>query len=293
MNDALRSHWPEYLIEAALLGVFMVAACAAVVIFQHPASPVARVFRFPHRRRILIGILMGLTAIALIYSPWGQRSGAHLNPGITLMFLVLGKVQPWDAAFYVLAQFVGGFLGVRLAAAVLGMHVAHETVNYAATLPGRRGVRIAWLAEFIIAFGMMSMVLLSINHAATAPYTGVFAGLLVAAYIAIEAPVSGMSMNPARTLGSRVTPAHPSNGRHRRHRRAGSHQRSDREPPHPSGHRRHGRRGPPLRPRSRGLCLLRDRRVHQARRHPHRRRSSLRCRLIRRSTGPAIRRPLR
>jgi aquaporin Z len=77
-------------------------------------------------------------------------------------------------------------------------------VNYAATQPGRHGAGVAWAAEFVIAFGMMGMVLVSTNHARTAPYTGIFAGLLVAAYIAVEAPLSGMSMNPARTLGSAV-----------------------------------------------------------------------------------------
>lgn len=204
MLDALARHWPEYLIEGALLGIFMVAACVAVVLLQHPRSPVAVAMGCPHRRRVVIGALMGLTAIALIYSPWGQRSGAHMNPGTTLTFLMLGKIQPWDAAFYIAAQFLGGFLGVWLAGVTLGHLVAHDTVNYAATLPGPRGLRAAWLAEFAIAFGLMSMVLWSTNHAGTAPFTGVFAGILVAAYIAIEAPLSGMSMNPARTLGSAI-----------------------------------------------------------------------------------------
>jgi aquaporin Z len=204
MLDAFARHWPEYLIEGALLGIFMVAACVAVVMLQHPRSPVAGAMKCPRRRRVVIGGLMGLTAVALIYSPWGQRSGAHMNPGTTLTFLALGKVQPWDAVFYIAAQFVGGFLGVWLASKTLGHLVAHDTVNYAATLPGAHGLRAAWLAEFVIAFGLMSMVLWSTNHAGTAPFTGVFAGILVAAYIAIEAPISGMSMNPARTLGSAI-----------------------------------------------------------------------------------------
>jgi aquaporin Z len=204
MLDALRAHWPEYLIEGTLLGLFMIAACIAVVIVQHPRSPVARAMTSPHRQRALIGVLMGLTAVALIYSPWGGRSGAHMNPGITLAFLALGKVGPWDAVFYILSQFIGGLAGVALARAVLGRLVAHETVNYAATLPGPHGLALAWSAEFLIAAGMMAMVLVSTNHASTAPYTGILAGLLVAIYIAIEAPISGMSMNPARTLGSAI-----------------------------------------------------------------------------------------
>jgi aquaporin Z len=93
-------------------------------------------------------------------------------------------------------------VGVAFSAMVLGAAIGHESVNYVATQPGRHGARVAWLAEFLIAFGMMSMVLVSTNHAASAPYTGLFAGAMVAAYITVEAPFSGMSMNPARTLGS-------------------------------------------------------------------------------------------
>ncbi len=204
MFDALLSHWPEYLIEAGLLGTFMISACLAVFVLEHPGSPLPRRIRSPFRRRIIIGVLMGVTAVALIYSPLGQRSGAHMNPGTTLAFLALGKVQPWDASFYVLAQFTGGLAGVLVSAAVLGRAIRHETVNHVVTVPGASGTAPAWVAEFVISLGMMAMVLLSTNHAQTAPYTGLFAGMLLALYIAIEAPLSGMSINPARTLGSAI-----------------------------------------------------------------------------------------
>ncbi len=204
MIDSLRNHWPEYVIEAFLLGMFMVAACLAVFALEHPRSPLPRAMRSPLRRRAVIGILMGLTAVVLIYSPLGQRSGAHMNPGTTLTFLVLGKIKGWDALFYILAQFVGGVAGVAASAAMLGPSIRHESVNYVATQPGKYGARVAWAAEFVIAFGMMGMVLLSSNNSRTAPYTGMFAGVLVALYIAVEAPLSGMSINPARTLGSAI-----------------------------------------------------------------------------------------
>jgi aquaporin Z len=204
MWKALSHHWPEYLIEGALLGTFMFVACVAVAVLEHPASLVRAVIRSNILRRSIIGLLMGLTAIALIYSPWGQRSGAHMNPGTTLSFLVLGKVKAWDAVFYILSQFAGGISGVLAAWAVLGNTIRHESVNFVVTSPGRSGVRAAFLAELAIAFGMMGMVLVSTTHHATAPFTGLFAGLLVALYIAIEAPVSGMSINPARTFASAI-----------------------------------------------------------------------------------------
>src|SRR6266849_3489081 len=115
MPAALKHHWPEYLMEAAGLGLFMLSACVFTTLLEHPASPVRLAINDSLLRRILIGLAMGLTAISIVYSPWGKQSGAHLNPSLTLTFLRLGKVAPWDALLYVVAQFIGGVLGVRLA----------------------------------------------------------------------------------------------------------------------------------------------------------------------------------
>ena len=116
--DALRRHWPEYVMEGAELGLYMISACAFVVLFQYPTSPVHQAFPDPALRRVLFGIAMGMAAIGIIYSPLGQRSGAHFNPAVTLTFFRLGKVEFWDAAFYGAAQFIGGLLGVVLSALV-------------------------------------------------------------------------------------------------------------------------------------------------------------------------------
>lgn len=204
MLQALTHHWPEYLIEALLLGTFMVVACGSVVVLNHPESLAVRRITNPNVRRAIIGVLMGLTAIVLIYSPLGQRSGAHMNPATTLTFFALGKVPAWDAAFYILAQFAGGAAGVGVASILLRSPVRHPDVNHAATVPGRRGAGVAWIAEFSITLVLMITVLITSNRASTAAYTGIIAGTLVALYITVEAPLSGMSMNPARTLGSAV-----------------------------------------------------------------------------------------
>lgn len=200
MIRALRQHWPEYLIDGALLGLFMISACGFAVLLEHPGSPVHQAVSNTGLRRLLGGIAMGLTNIALIYSPWGQRSGAHMNPAVTLTFLRRGKVKPWDAVFYIVAQFMGGLGGVLLAKLTLGGAVA--AVNHAATTPGAAGARAAFVAEGVIACGLMLMVLKVSNTPKLARFTGCFAGLLVALYITFEAPLSGMSINPARTFAS-------------------------------------------------------------------------------------------
>lgn len=200
MFDALRRHWPEYVMEGAELGLFMISACAFVVLLEYPTSPVHQIIPDPFMRRILIGMAMGLTAIGIIYSPLGQRSGAHFNPSVTLTFFRLGKVEPWDAAFYTVAQFIGGLLGVVLSTLMFGELVAHPSVQYAATVPGMSGIGVAFVAEVLISFIQMSMVLRVSNTRRLARFTGVFAGIMVATYISLEAPYSGMSMNPALTI---------------------------------------------------------------------------------------------
>jgi aquaporin Z len=151
-----------------------------------------------------MGIAMGLTAVAIIYSPLGKRSGAHMNPAVTMAFLRLGKIRVPDAFGYVLAQFAGGTAGIVAATVLLRGLPSDPSVNYVATLPGPAGHVSAFIAEAVISFLMMSMVLVVSNREGLAHFTGIGAGLLVATFIVFEAPFSGMSMNPARTLGPNV-----------------------------------------------------------------------------------------
>ena len=200
MARALHRHWPEYLIEALGLGSFMVVAGLCVMLLNTPAA--IGVVASADLRRTLIGVAMGLTAITIIYSPWGRRSGAHLNPAVTLTFLRLGKIAPADAAFYVLAQFAGGACGTLLLTRLIGERFTLPPVSAVATLPGSWGDAAAFAAEVVIAFVLMMTVLTANASARLMRWTGVCAGLLVALYIAVEAPVSGMSLNPARSVAS-------------------------------------------------------------------------------------------
>ena len=151
-----------------------------------------------------MGLAMGLTAVALICSPWGQRSGAHLNPATTLTFWRLGKLATADAGFYALFQTLGGIAGVGVSAAVLGELVGHASVRYVATVPGEAGIAAAFGAEVLITFILMSVILRVSNTAGLSRFTPLCAGALVATYISLEAPISGMSMNPSRSLASAV-----------------------------------------------------------------------------------------
>ncbi|HEX6813588.1 MAG TPA: aquaporin [Planctomycetota bacterium] len=190
------------LLDGLGLGVFMVSAACFATLLEWPGSPLRAGLEPPLLRRLLMGFAMGLTAVALIYSPLGKRSGAHLNPATTVTFWRLGRVAPRQAVGYVLAQFAGGAAGLALAALLLGPRIAAPEVHFVATVPGAFGHGFAFVAELAMTFVLMSIVLRTSQSRRWNRWTGVVAGSLVALYITVEAPISGMSLNPARTFAS-------------------------------------------------------------------------------------------
>jgi aquaporin Z len=198
----LRVHWREYASEAFGLGLFMVSASAFGVLLFHPTSPAASAIPSELARRFLMGLAMGATALVNAHSPWGKRSGSHLNPAFTIAFTQLGKVDPRDAGWYIASQFAGGILGTLVAALLLSMWIGHPSVNYVVTVPGAGGSGLAFGAEVVITAVLMLTVLRFASDPRRQRYTALAAATLITLYITFEAPLSGMSMNPARTFGS-------------------------------------------------------------------------------------------
>jgi aquaporin Z len=182
----------------------MFSACGCTVLLFHKGSTAVHLLPSAALRRVLMGIAMGLTAIFIIHTPMGKRSGAHFNPAITLTYLRLRKISSVDAFFYVLFQFLGGVGGVGISALCFGTHLADPSVDYAVTIPGRYGTGAAFGAELFMAALLMGVVLWTSNRPKLAPYTSYSVGVLIAFYILFFAPVSGFSINPARTTGSAV-----------------------------------------------------------------------------------------
>lgn len=202
MIEAFKKHWPEYLMEAWGLGLFMISAAFFTILLEHPALGFPGLIPNPFARRWIIGLAMGLTAIYIMYSPWGKRSGAHLNPAVSITFWKLGKISAADMFFYILFQFIGGYIGVFLFKVFAFPYISYATVNYAVTVPGSLGWTGAFLLEALLSFLLMLVVLISSNNPAIAGLTPIWAGILLTLFIAFEAPYSGMSINPARTVAS-------------------------------------------------------------------------------------------
>jgi aquaporin Z len=93
---------------------------------------------------------------------------------------------------------------VGVSAVLLGPSIAAPSVDYAVTVPGLYGTVGAFCAELFMATLLMAVVLWSSNRPSIARYTSYFVGILISLYILFFAPVSGFSINPARTVGSAV-----------------------------------------------------------------------------------------
>jgi aquaporin Z len=193
--------WRDYTIEAALLACFMISASAFTILVEHPRGWLSDAVTGALARRFVIGCAMAVTAIVLIYSRYGVRTGAHMNPAVTLVMAQLRPMRRRDLLGYVAGQFTGGVAGMAVAALLFGSSLSHASINWVVTKPGPRGSVIAFAAECAMTLLMMSLVLWLSNHPRWAPRTGIASAVLLAAFITFEAPLSGMSLNPARTLG--------------------------------------------------------------------------------------------
>jgi aquaporin Z len=200
---SLPKNWKNYCIEAWALGMFMISASLFTVAFEHPDFNLNTIISSALIRRMCIGAAMGITAILLIYSKWGKQSGAHMNPAVTIANLFLNRIALKDAVGYIFFQVAGASLAMLLLKSFFQNYLSDASVNYIVTQPGNTGVAVAAIAEFTMSFIMFLMVMI-VSNSRFAKYTGYFAGALVFIFITVEAPLSGMSINPARSLGSAI-----------------------------------------------------------------------------------------
>ncbi|MFT3908162.1 MAG: aquaporin [Ferruginibacter sp.] len=207
MKRSFHKSWRLYLMEALGLAVFMISACFFGALFEAKNSFVHQSIQNDFIRLVLIGMLMGATALFIFYSRWTAPSGSHINPAVTLAFLRIGRINKYDAFFYIIFQFIGGTAAVYAMQAITGNMLTAAPVNSAVTVPGKYGVHTAAITEFIIAFIMMTMVLSTSSHQHLKKYTRIIAGCMVCAYVIIAGPISGFGMNPARSFASAL-PAH-------------------------------------------------------------------------------------
>lgn len=206
LKASWKNNWKHYFREALGLAIFMISACFFGAMLEgsttwHQTIPDS------FTRTILMGILMGATALFIFYSPLTSPSGSHINPAVTLSFFRLGKMCHYDLIFYILFQIAGGTIAVYIMQLLMGDILVAAPVNSVITIPGKAGVWPAGIMEFVIAFLTMTMVLFTSRHPKWKRYTRIIAACFVCAWVIIAGPVSGFGMNPARSFASAL-PAH-------------------------------------------------------------------------------------
>lgn len=193
-------HWPEY--GAELLGTaFLVFAGVSAVVFDFGAgSPLAHVLPDPGIRRLITGLLFAGSGALIAISPLGKLSGGHINPVVSLAFWVQGKMHHLDLGGYMLGQLLGAIIGSLLVVLVWGGHAA--SVGYGTTVPGAiYPLWMVFLAEVSLTFLLVFSIFIFVSSHRLMRWTPLMVWILVAVMVWVEAPISGTSLNPARSFG--------------------------------------------------------------------------------------------
>lgn len=193
--------WRLWLAEFIGTGLLVGAGLSAVIIGNSPSGPVAPLLS-PPQRLALTGFLFGSIGALIAISPIGKISGAHINPIVTLAFVVRRRMRPWLAAGYLAAQLAGAIAG---AAPLLAWGQLGEQVSFGATAPGRsHGALAAAGGETVTSIALIVLLFAFVGSRRLRAWTPLLFPPLYALMVFLEAPVSGTSTNPARTLGPAV-----------------------------------------------------------------------------------------
>ncbi len=150
-----------------------------------------------------VSLVFGLVVLAMVYA-LGHLSGAHLNPAVSLGFAAAGRLSAREIGPYIAAQLVGA---VAASAALKTMFPADATL-LGATLPSH-GVAQAFGMELVLTLMLMFVILaVATDERAEGTMAGVAIGATVALEALVGGPVSGASMNPARSLGPALMSGH-------------------------------------------------------------------------------------
>ena len=187
--------WSCELLGTALL---LLGGLSAVCLDFGPHTPLHGLASSP--RLLITGLLFAGTGSLIAITPLGRRSGAHLNPIVTLAFWTQRKVHPHDLAGYISAQLLGGILGTAVVAALWGAEA--RAVHLGATAPGHGLTRPAAAAiEAAMTAALILTLLLMTSSARSTRWTPLVLWPLIASLVWQGAPYTGTSLNPARSLG--------------------------------------------------------------------------------------------
>ena len=195
---------PWRIFRAELIGtaLLVLVGLSVVILMFGEGSPIPGVLASEGWRLLITGFLFGTTGALIALSPVGKRSGAHINPIVTLAFRLMGKLDSRTSLGYVVAQLSGAILG---SLPLLAWGAMGRSVEFGATVPGENyGVGAVLLGEVITTFAMVTLLCVFLAFHRIRPFTPALFPFLYAVMVYAESPISGTSTNPARSLGPAV-----------------------------------------------------------------------------------------
>lgn len=194
------SHVPEYVAEFLGTACMVFFGLSAVVFDFGEGLPMARWVPDHSLRLLLTGLCFAGTGSLVAISPLGRLSGAHINPSVSLAFWLAGKMNFLDFAGYVIAQMLGGIAGAAMLAGVWKKHAA--SVHNGMTQPGA-GWALWQVFTFEVAMTglLVLLIFVFVSNRRLMRWTPLMCWIVVATMVWLEAPISGTSLNPARSFG--------------------------------------------------------------------------------------------
>lgn len=185
--------------EFAGTALLLAVGLSVVILDFGTGSPVVRLLPNEGLRRLITGFLFGSTGALIAVSYLGKISGAHINPIVTIAFLIEGKMRLRHAAGYVVAQLAGAVVGCL---PLLFWGRIGASVSFGATIPGAGfPIWVAVAGETATTFTLVILLLVFLGHVKTRSFTPLVLPVLYAVMVFLEAPLSGTSTNPARSFG--------------------------------------------------------------------------------------------
>jgi aquaporin Z len=204
MEDQVNGRFPWRIFFSELIGTaLLVLVGLSFVIFMFGSgSPMARILPSEGLRRLITGFLFGTTGALIALSPVGKESGAHINPIVSFGFRLMGRLSLKLTLVYVIAQLAGAIVGC---VPLLLWGSMGKSVEFGATWPGQRySTTEAFLGELVTTFVMISLLTRFLAYRKIRPFTPALFPPLYSFMVWAEAPISGTSTNPARSLGPSV-----------------------------------------------------------------------------------------
>ena len=180
----------------------MFCICFSATLLYATESPLKAVAIRTSVKPLIMGTTVALCTFLITRSRFGRRTGAHLNPSLTVTYFLFRRVHRWDALNYVVFQFAGAVAGVWVARAVLRDGLSRPPVRYAVTVPGNHGAAVASFLSSSCPGLLMGVVLFASNRKRLVSFSPLLVAFITIGYYGFCSSLSGFSVNPARSFSS-------------------------------------------------------------------------------------------